>query len=55
MQVVEVILLMAHMLVSNVYLIRMKGCLFHKARPQLCTFPGLEFILVNKNSVSPQM
>lgn len=28
---------------------------FLKARPQLYTFPGLEFTLVSKNSVSPQI
>ena len=55
MEVVGAMPFVAHSLVSNMYLIKMKDCLFHKARPQLCTFPGLELIRGSKNSALPKM
>lgn len=55
MEVVGAMPLVVHSLVSNMYLMKMKDCLFHKVRPQLCTFPGLEFTLISKNSALPKM
>ena len=55
MQVVDVMPLMAPRLVSNIYLMKMKGYLVQSVSPRPCTFPGLEFILVSKNGLWTKM